>query len=300
MKMYDQITEIFCNVDDFCLEFEKEIQSHLLTEGKTRKNRPFAMADSEVITIMIYFHLGSFRNFKHFYVYFVKTHLQSEFPAAVSYNRFVELMQKALLPMTLYLKMTCMGECTGISFVDSTTLKVCNNRRIHNHKVFKGVAERGKGSMGWFYGFKLHLVVNDKGEIISFLITQGNVDDRDPLLDSKLLSQVKGKLFGDRGYISQKLFEMLFVDGIHLITKIRSNMKNSLMSLEDKLLLRKRALIESINDELKNICQIEHSRHRSFSNFIVNLISSLIAYSFFPKKPAIQYETVYSQQLALF
>ncbi len=243
MKMYDQITEIFCNVDDFCLEFEKEIQTLFLTEGKTRKNRPFAMADSEVITIMTYFHLGSFRNLNHFYLYYVKTHLQSEFPTAVSYNRFVELMQKAMLPVTSYLKMTCMGKCTGISFVDSTTLKVCNNRRIHNHKVFKGKAERGKGNMGWFYVFKLHLVVNDKGEIISFLITQGNVDDRDPPLDSKLLSQVKRKLFGDRGYISQKLFEMIFVGGIHLITKIRSNMKNLLMSPEDKLLLRKRALI---------------------------------------------------------
>ena len=151
-----------------------------------------------------------------------------------------------------------------------------------------------------FYGFKLHLVVNDNGEIISFVITQGNVDDRDPLMNSNLLAQVQGKLFGDRGYLSQKLFEMLFVDGIHLITKIRSNMKNSLMSLEDKVLLRKRALIESINDELKNICQIEHSRHRSFSNFVVNLISSLVAYSFFPKKPAIQFEAVNSQQLTLF
>lgn len=153
--------------------------------------------------------------------------------------------------MTLYLKMTCMGECTGISFVDSTTLKVCNNRRIHSHK--------------------------------------------DPLMNSNLLGQVQGKLFCDRGYLSQKLFEMLFVDGIHLITKIRSNMKNSLMSLENKVLLRKRALIESINNELKNICQIEHSRHRSFSNFVVNLISSLVAYSFFPKKPAIQFESVNSQ-----
>jgi len=300
MKMYDQITEIFCKVDDFCLEFDKGIRTHLLEQGKKRKNRPFAMADSEVITIMIYFHLGSFRNFKHFYLFYVKTHLQKEFPTTVSYNRFVELMQKAMLPMALYLKMTCMGDCTGISFIDSTTLKVCNNRRIHNHKVFKGIAERGKGSMGWFYGFKLHLVVNDMGEIINFVITQGNVDDREPLLGSSLLEKIQGKLFGDRGYLSQKLFEMLFVDGIHLITKIRSNMKNSLLSLEDKLLLRKRAVIESINDELKNICQIEHSRHRCFSNFIVNLISSLIAYSFFPKKPAIQFEKVYSQQLTLF
>lgn len=298
--MYDQITEIFCNVNDFCLDFEKKYSYPHDRKREEEKNIPFSMLDSEVITILIYFHLGSFRNFKHFYLFYVKTHLQQDFPTLVSYNRFVELMQKVMLPMTLYLKMRCIGDCPGISFIDSTTLKVCNNRRIQNHKVFKGIAQRGKGSMGWFYGFKLHLVANDKGEIINFVITQGNVDDREPLLGSNLLEKIQDKLFGDRGYISQKLFELLFVDGIHLITKIRSNMRNSLLSLEDKLMLRKRAIIVSINDELKNIFQIEHSRHRCFTNFIVNLISSLIAYSLFPQKPANQFEKGYSQQLTLF
>ena len=126
MKMYDQITEIFCNVDDFCLEFEKEIQTHLLTEGKPRKNRPFAMADSEVITIMTYFHLGSFRNFKHFYLYYVKTHLQSEFPTAVSYNRFVELMQKAKVKNT--------SDMVGVP-VEVTT----KNGALHSWRILEEV-----------------------------------------------------------------------------------------------------------------------------------------------------------------
>ena len=119
-------------------------------------------------------------------------------------------------------------------------------------------------------------------------------------MSTNILKSVWGKLFGDKGYLSQKLFESLFVDGIHLITKIRSNMKNSLMSLSDKILLRKRAVVESVVDELKNICQIEHSRHRSFKNFIVNLISGLIAYSFLPKKPTIQFEVVKTNQVGLF
>jgi len=166
--------------------------------------------------------------------------------------------------------------------------------------VFAGLAERGPCSIGWFFGFNLHCVINDKGEIINFEITQANVDDRNPLLATNILKNVWGKLFGDKGYLSQKLFESLFVDGIHLITKIRSNMKNSLMSLSDKILLCKRTVIESMIDELKNICQIEHSRQRSPKNFIVNLISGLIAYSFLPKKPAIQFDVVKTNQLALF
>ncbi len=152
--------------------------------------------------------------------------------------------------------------------------------------------------MGWFFGFKLHIIVNDMGEIIDFAFTEANVDDRQPLISGKLLKEIWGKLFGDRGYISQTLFQTLFVDGIHLISKIRKNMKNSLMNINDKILLRKRALIETINDELKNICQIEHSRHRSVVNFVSNTIAGLIAYSFLPKKPAIKCQFQQTKQLA--
>ena len=152
--------------------------------------------------------------------------------------------------------------------------------------------------MGWFFGFKLHIIVNDKGEVINFAFTEANAHDRQPLISGKLLKEIWGKLFGERGYISQTLFETLFVDGIHLITKIRKNMKNSLMNINDKILLRKRALIETINDELKNICQIEHSRHRSVVNFVSNTIAGLIAYSFLPKKPAIKCQFQQTKQIA--
>ena len=154
--------------------------------------------------------------------------------------------------------------------------------------------------MGYFYGFKLHLIVNDKGEILNFVITQANVDDREPLKNERFIESIKGKLYGDKGYLSKELTNILFVDGLHLITNIRNNMKNSLMELKDKIMLRKRSVIETINDELKNMCQVEHSRHRSFGNFITNILSGLIAYSFFPKKPAIKYETLKSDQIALF
>ncbi len=141
--------------------------------------------------------------------------------------------------------------------------------------------------MGWFYGFKLHLIINDKGEILSFCLTSGNVDDKNEAVMDSLTKEIFGKLFADRGYISQKLFEKLLERDITLVTRAKKNMKNKLMNLYDRLMLRKRTVIESVNDFLKNTCNIEHSRHRSITNFLVNLVSALAAYSFLPKKPSI-------------
>tara|TARA_B100002003_G_C13672217_1_gene340305 strand:- start:16 stop:498 length:483 start_codon:yes stop_codon:yes gene_type:complete len=154
------------------------------------------------------------------------------------------------------------------------------------------MAAKGQCSIGWFFGFKLHLIINDKGEILDFMLTQGNVDDREPLKSDNFHKKIMGKLYGDKGYIGKDLFEKLFVDGVHLVTKIRKNMKNNLMHTYDKVMLKKRAIIETVNDELKNMCQIEHTRHRSFDNFLSNLLSGLIAYSFFPKKPSLNLEII--------
>jgi hypothetical protein len=299
MLTVDKITEIFCLVDDFCKEFDKAKEGHVLPEttAKKRRNRSFVLSDSEVITIMILFHIKQVRNLKFFYTHYVQVHMRNEFPKTVSYNRFVELQQKAVMPMAIFLKTCCLGRCTGVSYIDSTPMRVCHTRREKIHKVFKGQATKGHCSLGWFFGFKLHLIINDRGEILDFMLTQGHVDDREPLKYKAFHDNVFGKLFGDKGYISKTLFEQLFIDGIHLITKPRKNMKNSLMHMHDKILLRKRALIETVNDELKNICQIEHTRHRGFENFVANLISGLIAYSFFPKKPSINLENIDNRSL---
>jgi hypothetical protein len=156
-------------------------------------------------------------------------------------------MPTILVPLVAYLH-TQLGHCTGISFIDSTSLAVCRNPRIHQHRVFAGRAARGKTSVGWFYGFKLHLVVNDQGELVAFCLTPGNVDDRKPV--PKLVAG----LTGSKGYLSQPLAQQLLVThGLHLITKLRKQMRNRLLDWSDKLLLRKRAIIETINDQLKNI-----------------------------------------------
>ena len=284
-----KVTEIFFIIDEFDKNFEKIVSDHSLVQNTDLKqrNRKSTLSDSEVMTILILFHSGHYRDLKHYYINHVKKHMKSEFPQTVSYNRFVELQKKVVVKLAIFLKMFCLGKCTGISYIDSTPIRVCHIKREKQHKVFKGFAQKGQCSLGWFYGFKLHLIINDKGEILDFIITPGNIDDRKPLSDMNLHKRIFGKLFGDKGYISKDLFEQLFIDGVHLITKIKKNMKNSLMLLQDKIALRKRALIETVNDELKNICQVEHTRHRSFDNFVTNLLSGLIAYSFFDKKPSI-------------
>jgi hypothetical protein len=298
MFQYHKITDIFCFVDEFYKEFLRVTDGHII--GNKAK-KPCIMSGSEVITIVILFHISGFRTFKHFYKFYVQQHMKEEFPNTVSYNRFVELQKTYLLPLCLLVKTCCLGPCTGISFIDSTPVRVCNNKRIKRNKVFKGIASTGKSTMGWFYGFKLHLVVNDKGEVIDFQITQAHVDDRDRLKADTLLKKIFGKLYGDKGYVGAQITSLLFDKGIHLVTGIRNNMKNQLMEMKDKILLRKRAVIETINDELKNICQIEHSRHRSFSNFIANMVAGIAAYHFFPKKPAIKFQTnKTSNQIQLF
>lgn len=278
------LLELFCNVDDFCQVFEPKWEQHQLENSLRQRKRKSRMSLSEIITIIIHFHQSNYRTFKAYYTKHVCKHLKTEFPKRVSYSRFVRLMGQAFVPLTIYL-LTCRGQCTGISFVDSTSIKVCHNRRIARNKVFAGIASRGKTTMGWFYGFKLHLAVNDHGEILAFYLTPGNVDDRKPI--PTLLQDIFGKVFADKGYISKQLFEDLFEQDIQLITGIRRNMINQLMLLSNKILLRKRSIIETINDQLKNISQIEHSRYRSFTDFLVNLLAGLLAYCCQPKKPSL-------------
>lgn len=277
---------IFCDIDDFCKDYE-EYCTHSLLMDKNEVVPKTKMALSEIITIVIMYHLSGYRTFKHYYTRHVMKYQKHDFPSLVSYNRFVEIMKFALVPLILYTIKARFGKCSGISFVDSTPIKVCDNHRIRTHHVFSEYAKRGKSSMGWFYGFKLHLIINDKGEILSFCLTSGNVDDKNEAVMDSLTKEIFGKLFADRGYISQKLFEKLLERDITLVTRAKKNMKNKLMNLYDRLMLRKRTVIESVNDFLKNICNIEHSRHRSITNFLVNLVSALAAYSFLPKKPSI-------------
>jgi hypothetical protein len=279
------LIETYCIVDDFCKSNSKEINGiRLSAEGRKCRRRDGDMTLSEQVTLLIVFHCFGFRNFKTFYTQYVTTYLKPYFPRQISYSRFVRRMPQTLCALVA-LMVHLQGKSTGISFVDSTSIKVCHNRRINRNKVFAGTAARGKTTMGWFFGFKLHFIVNDKGEILSFAITKGNASDGAQL--PALAKRIFGKLFGDKGYISKKLSETLKGQGVTLITSLKSNMKNKLMPIIDKILLRKRFIIETINDLLKNEMQIEHTRHRSRMNFLVNLIAGLVAYAIRPAKPSL-------------
>ena len=281
--MEDNIINLFCIVDDFCQLFLPEWDKHLIENGLKKRNRRGHLSPSEIIAIYIHFQQSHYRDFKNYYTLHVCSHLPHLFPKLVSYPRFIVLVKSILVPLCFFLQ-TIYAEKTGIYFIDSTLIKVCHIKREKQHRVFKGLAKKGKSTMGWFFGFKLHLIINDKGELIAFKLTAGNVDDRAPVVD--LTKNLIGKLIGDKGYISQQLFDELFQQGLQLVTRIKKNMKNKLMLLVDKLLLRKRALIETVNDQLKNISQIEHTRHRNVWNFLANILAALIAYALQPKKPS--------------
>ena len=253
-----QLLAMFCDIDDFCKWFEPLYMSRLLQDGQRHRVRQSQLALSEIMTIIVFFHSSHYRDFKHYYTEYVEEHLRPYFPALVSYSRFVELMPRALVPLCGYLH-TRKGRCTGITFVDSTSLAVCHNRRIGRHKVFEGYATRGKSSMGWFFGFKLHLMVNDEGELLAFRVTTGEVNDQVPV--ERMASGLWGQLFGDRGYISRVLHQALWAQGLALITLVRRNMKPRLMRLWDRLLLRKRFLIETINDQLPAFCATKEDSH---------------------------------------
>ncbi len=288
-----QITEIFCLVDDFCKQIDDFI-------AKDRHSIDFMMVEpvdyskfsihpSEIITLQICFQHSGFRCFKSFYRDFAIPYLSSYFPSLPSYGRFVELQAMCIFHNFLFTKFCCMGQCDGVSFIDSFKLAVCHNKRIHQNKVFADTAKRGHTSMGFFYGFKGHIVVNSKCEIIDFQITTGNIADNDENVLQALCKNVFGKVYGDKGYIlNAEKFENLFNRGVQFVSKIRNNMKNRLMDLNDKFMLKRRSIIETVIDQLKNICHIEHTRHRSPINFFNNFLSAITAYCFKTEKPRLR------------
>jgi transposase len=280
----DSLTETFCLVDDFCRQFEPAWHKRMLQAGSKKRRRKSELGLSELMALTILFHQLRFRQFKSFYLNHACRYLRAEFPRLPSYQRVVELMPRCAVPLAALFE--CLkGACDGVSIADATPLAVCDNKRIPRHKVFKGKAERGKTSMGWFFGFKLHAIINSKGELVRIKLTPGNTDDRKPVPEMCL--GLFGLLFADKGYISKALAETLQEMGVKLVTTPRKNMKPVALTAFEKALLKRRSLIETVFDELKNLCQIEHTRHRSVNNFIVNLMSGIVAYCLSGDKPTL-------------
>lgn len=302
----DKVIEIFCIIDEFNKNLNAELTKNLQLpshdgKGKHYRNRKSRLSESEIMTILVCYNFGTYRNFKEYYLNCIRGQLRQEFPDAVSYNRFVEFMPRVFFKMIMFMKLYAFGKCSGISFVDSTMIPVCHNVRRYFNKEFKGLAKNGKGTMGWCHGFKLHLLCNDRGEIITFCLTGANVDDRNDRVWSVFAKVLYGKVFADRGYIKKELFEHLFDQGITSRTRTESQNEEQTHAHVGQNPAQKRYIIECINELLKNKANLVHSRHRSIHNFMMNLCSALTAYCFFDNKPeALPVHVEKTRQLELF
>ncbi|QLH49995.1 MAG: IS982 family transposase [Candidatus Accumulibacter cognatus] len=285
----DDLTETYCLIDDFYKAIEPQLNARLLTDGKRHRSRKCSLSLPELMTLVVLFHQIRYRQFKSFYLNHVCQHLRAEFPQLPTYQRCVEWLQRCAIALAaLFEALT--GKCSGVSIADSTPIAVCENLRISSHRVFQGMAARGKSSTGWFFGFKLHLVINHLGEWLGVKLTPGNVDDRKPLCD--FANRLFGKLYADKGYIAKWLTAFLRNLGIDLVTRVKKNMKPVALTPFDEAMLRQRSLVETVIDELKNLCQVEHTRHRSPINFTVNLLAGLIAYCLMPNKPRLSLQDI--------
>ena len=280
-----KLIELFITLDDFCQALDTWKQKQ--AEYFTQPNRSPQLSDSELLTIMVFYQYSGYKCFAYYYQDYVQVYLKSYFPNLVTYPRFVALIPRILPGLYVFLQWQCRQNAqTGIYYIDSKKLPVCHPKRVHAHRVFKDGAAWGKSSTGWYFGYKLHLLINHQGQILRFLFTPANVADNNTTVLQDMLGGLKGKCFGDRGYLT-KLFETFYSQGLSLITKVKKNMKKLPLALDDALKLRKRAVIESINDILMTVFDLEHTRHRSPVNALAHMISALIAYGFYEQKPAV-------------
>jgi len=283
-----KVIEMFCEMDDFVKSVEKFLEGKILGSSSPHAVNEPDISLSEMMCIEALYHLSGYKCFQYYYHHAVEQGpLRSYFPSAPSYRRFVQLKPRILPLMILFVNSCRIGQLCGIYYADSTSLAVCHNRRINSNKVFKGKATRGKTSVGWFYGFKLFLVVNAFGEVIKVMFTAANLADNNIHQMMKLFDKLKGWAFADKGFINGQATEQLLQKGLHLLTGIRSNMKNKLMNYTQKILLQKRGLIESIYDILKTVCDIEHTRHRSPVNALLNVFAGVCAYTYLDRLPNI-------------
>jgi len=284
--MEDILTLIFVFVDDFCKFLEPLLNKTLLQTGKKKRIRKSNLLLSESLTILIGFQLSGFKTFKKYYQFIVKYH-KKEFPNIISYSRFIAKEKELILPLLAFFKLIS-ADCDGESYIDATSLPICHTKREKSNKVFKGLAKKSKSTMGWFFGFKLHLIVTQFGHPIMFNLTKGNVDDRNVCMS--FFSKIVGDLYGDRGYIGQEFSRKLKAKTIRIVTYLRAKMRPQLVTEKDVKNLKKRNRIEGVFNVLKNNLNLQHTRHRSKANFAVNIVSSLCAFSlrfykdFLPKK----------------
>jgi Transposase DDE domain len=281
----NDITALFCFVDDFIKSVSANADvPRIASYNRISRSGPKPrLRLSEVVTIILFYHTSNYDCFKHYYQKKILVEHCRDFNL-VSYQQFVKLIPLAM-PIILYIMCSLFKQCTGTSFVDSTSIEVCKAYRINRHKTFSGLARRSKTTKGWFFGFKLHLLISPTGDLVKARFTPGNTDDRKAL--EKMTDGLFGKIFGDRGYIGKEFAARLYAQGLQVVTRIKKGMKNILMDLDDKTTLLRRSLIETVIGKIKLLGKFEHSRHRSVQNAFTHMMSCLINYQLQDDKPSI-------------
>lgn len=282
----NSLVRIFVELDDFCIEYERWSAQH-------PADRPHGWASclsrSEAMTILVCYQLSGYKCFQYYYERLVLPSLGGYFPKLVGYKRFLRLVPGCLDHLYLFAQwQACRSDRTGIYYVDSKKLPVCDYARRASNRVFQGVAAYGKSSTGWFYGLKLHLVINNLGQAVSFLFTPANVADNNHGVLHALLDGLSGNCYGDKGYLSA-LFAEFHQKGLKLVTKTRRNMKAALLPLAEKYQLMKRGIIEAVNDILMTVQDLDHTRHRSPVNALAHMTAALVAYGYMEQKPSVHF-----------
>ncbi len=294
--MLERLVEIFCEVDDFYTAFFPQWKAYLIGSGASPRGPQPGLCASEIITLLLVLHGSRFKYLKNFYHGPMGEVLRRYFPAMPCYERFVTIQKSVFIPLMFFL-FSRRGQKTGVYYIDSTALPVCHNRRIRRHKTFAGLAERGKTSMGWFFGFKLHLVFNDLNEIVALKLTSGNISDTRPV--PSLTKHLLGKLFGDKGYLGKELAAQLLRRGLTLFTRVRKNMKSLPISMTDKRLLNARHMAETIIGSIKAFSSLNLPKHRSPINAFLHILAAVTAYQLNPIKPNIAFYSPHPPAITL-
>ncbi len=289
--MLERLVETFCEVDDFCKAFVPQWEAYLIGIGSAPRGPQPGLFASEIITILLVLHSSRFKYLKSFYQGVMGDVLRQYFPGMPCYERFVTIQKSVFMPLLFFL-LSRLGQRTGIYYIDSTALPVCHNRRISRHQTFAGLAARGKTSMGWFFGFKLHLVFNQLNQIVALKLTAGNVADTNAV--PALTQNLTGKLFGDKGYIGKQLAQQLLRRGLALFTRVRKNMKSLPLSMTDKMLMNARNMAETIIGHIKAFSSLNLPKHRAPINAFLHLLAALTAYQINPIKPAVSFFPLHS------
>lgn len=289
-----KLIEVYVELDDLLKEFEK----YSLKKGTPLKKHDTVLSASEVGAILVMYHLSGYKTFEYYYKRVILKEYKSWFPQAPNYKSFLRYISMSLEVMILWLLYKCsQSKRTGFYIIDSKKLPVCHIKREHQHQVFKDIARKGKSSMGWFYGFKIHLVINNLGEVVSFELSTGNVADNNPDLLKKLLSKLEGICIGDKGYLT-KLFEYFYENKLHLLVKQKKNSQGKVVLPHHIKLLNSRGLIESVFDIASSIMDIDHTRHRKPVNAFTHIFSAIVAYQFYENKPCLFFPSLLEQNIS--